>query len=119
MDEAVSKFWAVAVVHKYGRLSVPQCLPEAANSCRNDRLLERHAREERGALRDFLVRIHQDVCRGVVGDQALLRLVLEMGPNRALDAVAGKCLQAGASDYVAKPVNTSQLLSLVRMWLQP
>ena len=30
-----------------------------------------------------------------------------------------KCLQAGASDYVAKPVNTEQLLSLVRMWLQP
>ncbi|MEO6080629.1 MAG: HAMP domain-containing protein [Steroidobacteraceae bacterium] len=28
-----------------------------------------------------------------------------------------KCLQAGASDYVAKPVNTEQLLSLVRMWL--
>ena len=24
---------------------------------------------------------------------------------------------AGASDYVAKPVNTDQLLSLVRMWL--
>ncbi len=30
-----------------------------------------------------------------------------------------KCLQAGASDYVAKPVNTEQLLALVRMWLQP
>jgi CheY-like chemotaxis protein len=28
-----------------------------------------------------------------------------------------KCLEAGASDYVAKPVNTDQLLSLVRMWL--
>ena len=28
-----------------------------------------------------------------------------------------KCLEAGASDYVAKPVNTEQLLSLVRMWL--
>ncbi len=30
-----------------------------------------------------------------------------------------KCLHAGASDYVAKPVNTEQLLALVRMWLQP
>jgi CheY-like chemotaxis protein len=28
-----------------------------------------------------------------------------------------KCLEAGASDYVAKPVNSDQLLSLVRMWL--
>jgi DNA-binding response OmpR family regulator len=29
-----------------------------------------------------------------------------------------KCLEAGASDYVAKPVNSDQLLSLVRMWLR-
>ncbi|MCH7807285.1 MAG: response regulator [Proteobacteria bacterium] len=28
-----------------------------------------------------------------------------------------KCLDAGASDYIAKPVNTDQLLSLVRVWL--
>jgi CheY-like chemotaxis protein len=27
------------------------------------------------------------------------------------------CLQAGASDYLAKPVDTSQLLSLLRVWL--
>ena len=25
--------------------------------------------------------------------------------------------QAGASDYIAKPVNTDQLLSLLRVWL--
>nr|WP_232533268.1 MULTISPECIES: HAMP domain-containing protein [Ramlibacter] len=28
-----------------------------------------------------------------------------------------KCLEAGASDYIAKPVNTNQLLSLMRVWL--
>ena len=28
-----------------------------------------------------------------------------------------KCLQAGASDYVTKPVDTEQLLSLMRVWL--
>jgi len=28
-----------------------------------------------------------------------------------------KCLEAGASDYLAKPVNTEQLLSALRMWL--
>ncbi|MGH8686949.1 MAG: response regulator, partial [Burkholderiales bacterium] len=30
-----------------------------------------------------------------------------------------KCLQAGASDYIAKPVNTEQLTSLLRIWLSP
>jgi CheY-like chemotaxis protein/signal transduction histidine kinase/HAMP domain-containing protein len=38
---------------------------------------------------------------------------------KAMKGDREKCLQAGASDYVAKPVNTTQLLSLVRMWLQP
>jgi signal transduction histidine kinase/CheY-like chemotaxis protein/HAMP domain-containing protein len=28
-----------------------------------------------------------------------------------------KCLEAGASDYLAKPVNTDQLVSLIRVWL--
>jgi len=28
-----------------------------------------------------------------------------------------KCLDAGASDYIVKPVNTEQLLALVRVWL--
>jgi CheY-like chemotaxis protein len=36
---------------------------------------------------------------------------------KAMKGDREKCLQAGASDYVAKPVNTEQLLSLVRMWL--
>jgi HAMP domain-containing protein/CheY-like chemotaxis protein/signal transduction histidine kinase len=38
---------------------------------------------------------------------------------KAMKGDREKCLQAGASDYIAKPVNTEQLLSLVRMWLQP
>jgi CheY-like chemotaxis protein len=38
---------------------------------------------------------------------------------KAMKGDREKCLSAGASDYVAKPVNTDQLLSLVRMWLQP
>ncbi|WP_282937742.1 response regulator [Paenibacillus sp. RC67] len=28
-----------------------------------------------------------------------------------------KCVQAGASDYITKPVHTEQLLSLIRVWL--
>jgi HAMP domain-containing protein/signal transduction histidine kinase/DNA-binding response OmpR family regulator len=36
---------------------------------------------------------------------------------KAMKGDREKCLEAGASDYVAKPVNTDQLLSLVRLWL--
>jgi len=36
---------------------------------------------------------------------------------KAMKGDREKCLDAGASDYVAKPVNTDQLLSLVRLWL--
>jgi len=28
-----------------------------------------------------------------------------------------KCLEAGASDYLAKPINTEQLLTTLRLWL--
>ncbi len=37
---------------------------------------------------------------------------------KAMKGDREKCLEAGASDYIAKPVNTNQLLSLVRMWLR-
>jgi CheY-like chemotaxis protein len=36
---------------------------------------------------------------------------------KAMKGDRDKCLAAGASDYVAKPVNTSELLSLLRVWL--
>jgi len=36
---------------------------------------------------------------------------------KAMKGDREKCLDAGASDYIAKPVNTDQLLSLMRLWL--
>ncbi|MEO7412592.1 MAG: response regulator, partial [Opitutaceae bacterium] len=36
---------------------------------------------------------------------------------KAMKGDRDKCLAAGASDYIAKPVNTNELLSLLRVWL--
>jgi len=36
---------------------------------------------------------------------------------KAMKGDREKCLEAGASDYISKPVNTDQLLSLLRVWL--
>jgi CheY-like chemotaxis protein/nitrogen-specific signal transduction histidine kinase len=36
---------------------------------------------------------------------------------KAMKGDREKCLEAGASDYIAKPVNSEQLLSLLRVWL--
>jgi CheY-like chemotaxis protein len=36
---------------------------------------------------------------------------------KAMKDDRGKCIAAGASDYIAKPVEASKLLSVLRVWL--
>jgi len=36
---------------------------------------------------------------------------------KAMKRDRGKCLEAGASDYIIKPVDMDKLLSLVKEWL--
>ena len=36
---------------------------------------------------------------------------------KAMKGDREKCIEAGASDYIAKPVNTDQLLAMLRQWL--
>jgi CheY-like chemotaxis protein len=38
---------------------------------------------------------------------------------KAMKGDREKCIHAGASDYITKPVEPDQLISLLRVWLYP
>jgi len=58
-----------------------------------------------------------ETMREIRKDPAFRTLPILALTAKAMKGDREKCLEAGASDYIAKPVNTEQLLSLLRVWL--
>jgi CheY-like chemotaxis protein len=58
-----------------------------------------------------------ETMREIRKDPAFRTLPILALTAKAMKGDREKCLQAGASDYISKPVNTDQLLSLMRVWL--
>jgi two-component system chemotaxis sensor kinase CheA len=58
-----------------------------------------------------------DMIRTMRGKDALKKLPVIAVTAKAMKGDREKCIAAGASDYVAKPVNVDELLGLMKVWL--
>jgi len=58
-----------------------------------------------------------ETIRAIRKDPRFSRLHVIAMTAKALKGDQEKCLEAGASDYIAKPIDVDKLLSLMRVWL--
>jgi CheY-like chemotaxis protein len=55
--------------------------------------------------------------RAIRGDSRWADLPIVMLTAKAMPDDQQRCLEAGANDYMAKPIDVDRLLSLVRVWM--
>ena len=58
-----------------------------------------------------------DAMREIRKNQKFYKLPIIALTAKAMKGDREKCIDAGASDYVVKPIDTDQLISLLRVWL--
>jgi CheY-like chemotaxis protein len=59
-----------------------------------------------------------ETIREIRGLPAFARLPVVAVTAKAMKGDRQKCIEAGASDYIAKPVDMEQLVSVLRVWFQ-